>query len=198
MVSIMKVLYFCDSNYKGLFFGNVLYTTKCLWELRSFLWVVQSFVTDLSLSSSFAIGCGDWIVVLWFWSDFGVGFFFRVRSVWVEVLFWVVLMAETGKPLLKTVYYENCPGCKQDQINEMRRGIPIKEFLFIWIVTLCTSKRLPSFLGWFYHLFDYLGFISAVFVIGNAWHAMWNVPNFACKKKKEGRNVPNFVLAKRV
>lgn len=84
-----------------------------------------------------------------FWSDFGDWFLFQVRFVSVEVLFWVFSMAETGVPLLKKVYYDNCPGCKQDQINEVNRGIPIKEFLFIWIVTLCTSKSLASFLRLF-------------------------------------------------
>lgn len=49
-------------------------------------------------------------------------------------------MAGAAEPLLKKLYYENCPGCKVDQINENSRGIPIKEFLFIWIVVLCNGK----------------------------------------------------------
>ncbi|KAJ8635318.1 hypothetical protein MRB53_009585 [Persea americana] len=47
----------------------------------------------------------------------------------------------TAEPLLKKVYYEDCPGCKQEQINETRRGIPIIEFFFIWIVILCNGCK---------------------------------------------------------
>ncbi|RZS01327.1 hypothetical protein BHM03_00031170 [Ensete ventricosum] len=50
--------------------------------------------------------------------------------------------ASTG-PLLK-VYYDNCPGCKQDRKNEVRRGVPYREFFFIWIVTLCSGNLTNS------------------------------------------------------
>ncbi|CAI0410476.1 unnamed protein product [Linum tenue] len=43
-------------------------------------------------------------------------------------------------PLLKKQYYENCPGCKVDELKELKRGLPIREFLSIWTVVLCSGK----------------------------------------------------------
>ncbi|CAI0410481.1 unnamed protein product [Linum tenue] len=44
-------------------------------------------------------------------------------------------------PLLKKQYYENCPGCKVDELKELKRGLPIREFLSIWTVVLCSVYR---------------------------------------------------------
>ncbi|KAL5994800.1 hypothetical protein ACLOJK_024857 [Asimina triloba] len=48
---------------------------------------------------------------------------------------------EAAKPLLvkKHVYYDNCPGCKQDKINELRTGTPYKELFYIGLVVLCND-----------------------------------------------------------
>lgn len=44
-------------------------------------------------------------------------------------------------PLLKNHrYHENCPGCKVDQYKEIQRGLPVKQLLNVWMVTLCTGK----------------------------------------------------------
>ncbi|CAD5165003.1 unnamed protein product [Musa acuminata subsp. malaccensis] len=64
--------------------------------------------------------------------------------------------ANTG-PLLK-VYYENCPGCKQDRKNEVRRGVPYREFFYIWIVTLCSALPVAS-------LFPFLYFMNVIIII---------------------------------
>lgn len=62
-------------------------------------------------------------------------------------------MAENGAPLLeRMMYYESCPGCKLERRKEERRGIPYKEFLYAWIVTLCTGEEKLDyfwFLDWF-------------------------------------------------
>ncbi|RWW32803.1 hypothetical protein GW17_00002490 [Ensete ventricosum] len=63
--------------------------------------------------------------------------------------------ASTG-PLLK-VYYDNCPGCKQDRKNEVRRGVPYREFFFIWIVTLCSGNLTNSIIVSFLILHDRYG-----------------------------------------
>lgn len=51
-------------------------------------------------------------------------------------------MVEVSREALLKVYYENCPGCRQDRINEERLGIPFKTFIFIWSVQLCTVSLL--------------------------------------------------------
>lgn len=69
-------------------------------------------------------------------------------------------MAGNNEPLLKKkVYFDNCPGCKQDRKNEASLGIPYKEFFYVWIVTLCTGTRVfarsiyVSLFEFFYLLF---------------------------------------------
>ncbi|KAF3327232.1 hypothetical protein FCM35_KLT07350 [Carex littledalei] len=60
-------------------------------------------------------------------------------------------MAEVDVPLLDKVYYDNCPGCVQELKNEHSRGIPYREFLYVWVITLCAgtygSLFLSPFLG---------------------------------------------------
>ncbi|XP_058079214.1 protein ZINC INDUCED FACILITATOR-LIKE 1-like isoform X2 [Magnolia sinica] len=90
-------------------------------------------------------------------------------------------MAEIGIPLLEKVYYENCPGCRQDQINEKRRGIPFKEFFYIWIVILCTALPISSLFPFLYFMIRdfhiakseqdigfYAGYVGSAFMIGRA------------------------------
>nr|XP_018685994.1 PREDICTED: probable peptide/nitrate transporter At3g43790 isoform X1 [Musa acuminata subsp. malaccensis] len=85
--------------------------------------------------------------------------------------------ANTG-PLLK-VYYENCPGCKQDRKNEVRRGVPYREFFYIWIVTLCSALPVASLFPFLYFMTQdlhvakreedigfYAGFVGSAFMIG--------------------------------
>ncbi|CAL9108915.1 unnamed protein product [Musa acuminata var. zebrina] len=89
----------------------------------------------------------------------------------------VAMEASTG-PLLK-VYYENCPGCKQDRKNEVRRGVPYREFFYIWIVTLCSALPVASLFPFLYFMTQdlhvakreedigfYAGFVGSAFMIG--------------------------------
>jgi hypothetical protein len=55
-------------------------------------------------------------------------------------------MAEEYREALlkKDDYYENCPGCKVDQLKELKKGFPFRDLISIWIVVLCTGKTLIS------------------------------------------------------
>ncbi|GKU91563.1 hypothetical protein SLEP1_g5423 [Rubroshorea leprosula] len=54
---------------------------------------------------------------------------------------------ECRQTLLKKCYYENCPGCKVDQLKELKTGLPIRELVSMWIVVLCTALE-RCFLGY--------------------------------------------------
>lgn len=60
------------------------------------------------------------------------------------------------EPFLKNEkrYYENCPGCKVDQLKETKSGLPFTELFSIWIIVLCTGKfSLFALKGAFFFLF---------------------------------------------
>ncbi|KAL5994801.1 hypothetical protein ACLOJK_024858 [Asimina triloba] len=61
-------------------------------------------------------------------------------------------MADNKVPLLGKVYYENCPGCKQDQIKELRHGIPFKELSYIFIAVLCAALPISSLFPFLYFM----------------------------------------------
>lgn len=44
--------------------------------------------------------------------------------------------------LLKKHYYENCPGCKVEQLKELQKGFPIKQLVSVGVVVLCSGKSL--------------------------------------------------------
>ncbi|CAK7325108.1 unnamed protein product [Dovyalis caffra] len=45
------------------------------------------------------------------------------------------MAGECREALLKrNSYYENCPGCKVDQLKELKKGIPFREIASIWII----------------------------------------------------------------
>lgn len=50
-------------------------------------------------------------------------------------------MAEKEEPLLKKLYYENCPGCRVEKINETQEGLPLKNFFYAWAVVLTAGKN---------------------------------------------------------
>ncbi|THU59803.1 hypothetical protein C4D60_Mb07t05890 [Musa balbisiana] len=62
-------------------------------------------------------------------------------------------MAENTEPLLKRkVYFDGCPGCKQDRRKEASSGIPYKEFFYVWIITLCTALPISSLFPFIYFM----------------------------------------------
>ncbi|GAB2277723.1 Protein ZINC INDUCED FACILITATOR-LIKE 1 [Dionaea muscipula] len=91
-------------------------------------------------------------------------------------------MGERGKePLLKKVYYENCPGCKVELLKENQHGIPFKGLLTIWVIVL--SSVLPAsllfpflyFMIRDFHIAKteedigyYAGFVGSTFMLGRA------------------------------
>ncbi|XP_073110426.1 probable peptide/nitrate transporter At3g43790 isoform X3 [Elaeis guineensis] len=90
-------------------------------------------------------------------------------------------MATNANPLLKKVYHENCPGCKQDRRNEAHPGIPYKEFFYIWAVTLCSALPISSLFPFLYFMIRdlhiskreedigfYAGFVGSAFMFGRA------------------------------
>uniref|UniRef100_A0A6N2LRK4 Major facilitator superfamily (MFS) profile domain-containing protein n=1 Tax=Salix viminalis TaxID=40686 RepID=A0A6N2LRK4_SALVM len=54
--------------------------------------------------------------------------------------------------LKKDVYYENCPGCKVDQLKEFKRGFPFRELISIWIVVLCTALPISTLFPFLYFM----------------------------------------------
>ncbi|MCL7032138.1 hypothetical protein MKW94_012101 [Papaver nudicaule] len=54
--------------------------------------------------------------------------------------------------LLKTEYYENCPGCRINTSKETNFGIPYKDLFYIWIVALTTFLPVSSLYPYLYFL----------------------------------------------
>lgn len=90
---------------------------------------------------------------------------------------------ENRNALLETTkeYYENCPGCKIDRLNEEQRGVPYRNLSYIWIVSLCTALPICSLFPFIYfmirdfHIAEreedigfYAGFVGSSFMIGRA------------------------------
>ncbi|URE16918.1 major facilitator superfamily antiporter [Musa troglodytarum] len=99
-------------------------------------------------------------------------------------------MAENTEPLLKRkVYFDGCPGCKQDRRKEASSGIPYKEFFYVWIITLCTALPISSLFPFIYFMIRdlhvakreedigfYAGFVGASFMFGRALTSLfWGV-----------------------
>ncbi|KAF9676481.1 hypothetical protein SADUNF_Sadunf08G0006400 [Salix dunnii] len=92
-------------------------------------------------------------------------------------------MAEEYREALlkKDVYYENCPGCKVDQLKELKRGFPFRELISIWIVVLCTALPISTLFPFLYFMIRdfgiaereedigyYAGYVGSSFMIGRA------------------------------
>ncbi|KAJ6345048.1 hypothetical protein OIU78_007851 [Salix suchowensis] len=81
----------------------------------------------------------------------------------------------------KKEYFENCPGCKIDRLNEEQRGVPYRNLSYIWTVSLCTALPISSLFPFIYfmirdfHIAEieedigfYAGFVGSSFMIGRA------------------------------
>ncbi|KAG9454965.1 hypothetical protein H6P81_007869 [Aristolochia fimbriata] len=90
-------------------------------------------------------------------------------------------MGDAEQPLLKKIYYDNCPGCEREQRNELRRGIPFKEFMFVAITVLCASLPISSLFPFLYFMVRdfhiakrdedigyYAGYIGSSYMLGRA------------------------------
>uniref|UniRef100_A0A9I9D1K6 Major facilitator superfamily (MFS) profile domain-containing protein n=1 Tax=Cucumis melo TaxID=3656 RepID=A0A9I9D1K6_CUCME len=78
-------------------------------------------------------------------------------------------------------YYENCPGCKMEQYNQLHRGFPFRQLLMISFIVLITALPISSFFPFLYFMVRdfniaenvedigfYAGFIGASFMVGRA------------------------------
>ncbi|KAL6641943.1 hypothetical protein ACP70R_020124 [Stipagrostis hirtigluma subsp. patula] len=66
---------------------------------------------------------------------------------------WQEEAAEMSAPLLEKttngggggngggVYFDGCPGCAVDRRKAENPGIPYGNFIYVWIVTLCTGME---------------------------------------------------------
>ncbi|PSS19073.1 Protein ZINC INDUCED FACILITATOR-LIKE like [Actinidia chinensis var. chinensis] len=88
---------------------------------------------------------------------------------------------EHKQTLLKKDFYENCPGCKVDQLKEMEQGLPIKKLFSIWIVVLCAALPISSLFPFLYFMIRdfkiaereedvgyYAGYVGCSFMLGRA------------------------------
>lgn len=68
----------------------------------------------------------------------GTGF---SRAIGIRVLVKDQMTTEDIKQrLLEQDYNENCPGCKVDRRKVLQQGVPYREVLIIWVVTLASGK----------------------------------------------------------
>ncbi|CAF2135937.1 unnamed protein product [Brassica napus] len=92
-------------------------------------------------------------------------------------------MAEEYKEALleKHKYHEGCPGCKVEQMKQLRKGYPYLELSFVWIIVLSTSLPISSLYPFLYYMIEdfgvaktekdigfYAGFIGCSFMLGRA------------------------------
>ncbi|KAL0728164.1 hypothetical protein Bca4012_024257 [Brassica carinata] len=93
-------------------------------------------------------------------------------------------MAEEYKEALlekNKYHHEGCPGCKVEQMKQLRRGYPYLELSFVWIIVLSTSLPISSLYPFLYYMIEdfgvaktekdigfYAGFIACSFMLGRA------------------------------
>ncbi|KAF7847931.1 hypothetical protein BT93_L2440 [Corymbia citriodora subsp. variegata] len=99
--------------------------------------------------------------------------------------------------LLKKHYYENCPGCKVDNLKESRRGLPIRELLSIWIVVLCSALTVSSLFPYLYFMIRdfhiakreedigyYAGYVGSSLFLGRVLTSiLWGIVADRCGRK---------------
>jgi hypothetical protein len=51
------------------------------------------------------------------------------------------MAAEGASPLLKKEYHPGCPGCAYDQKKDLQRGMPYKEFFYVWMICLTAGTE---------------------------------------------------------
>lgn len=90
-------------------------------------------------------------------------------------------MADNTVPLLEKVYFENCPGCRQEKKTAANPGIPYKDFAYVWMVTLCTALPISLLFPFLYFMIRdlhvakreedigfYAGFVGSSLMFGRA------------------------------
>ncbi|XP_062196685.1 probable peptide/nitrate transporter At3g43790 isoform X1 [Phragmites australis] len=82
-------------------------------------------------------------------------------------------------------YYEGCPGCRLDQINKTKAGIPYLNFFYIWVVCLTAAMPIQSLFPYLYFMIRdlkvtkqeqdigfYAGFVGATYFLGRTISAV--------------------------
>ncbi|CAO2147531.1 unnamed protein product, partial [Urochloa humidicola] len=86
---------------------------------------------------------------------------------------------ESTSPLLKEEYHPGCPGCAYDRRKHLLRGMPYKEFLYVWMISLTAALPISSLFPFLYFMIRdlnvakrtedigfYAGFVGASFMLG--------------------------------
>lgn len=93
-----------------------------------------------------------------------------------------LLQAPEGRT---TKYYEGCPGCRLDEANKTRTGVPYLNFFYIWVVCLAAALPVQSLFPYLYFMIRdlkvakeeqdigfYAGFVGATYFLGRAISAV--------------------------
>lgn len=80
---------------------------------------------------------------------------------------------------------EGCPGCRLDEINKAKTGIPYLNFLYIWLVCLCSTLPIQSLFPYLYFMIRdlkvakqeedigyYAGFVGASYFLARAFSSV--------------------------
>ncbi|XP_068659655.1 protein ZINC INDUCED FACILITATOR-LIKE 1-like [Aristolochia californica] len=106
-------------------------------------------------------------------------------------------MDDTKEPMLKKVYYENCPGCRREKLLEVQPGIPFMEFSYISIVVLCNALPVTSLYPFLYFMIRdfriakreedigyYAGYVGSSYMFGRSLTAvLWGMVADRCGRK---------------
>nr|CAB3488994.1 unnamed protein product [Digitaria exilis] len=104
--------------------------------------------------------------------------------VWIVTLCTASIMGDEGtSPLLEEEeeeeYQPGCPGCAYDRRKDLLRGMPYKEFLYVWMISLTAALPISSLFPFLYFMIRdlnvakrtedigfYAGFVGASFMFG--------------------------------
>lgn len=84
---------------------------------------------------------------------------------------------------------EGCPGCRLDEINKSKTGIPYLNFFYVWVVCLCAALPIQSLFPYLYFMIRdlevakqeqdigfYAGFVGAAYFLGRTISAVpWGI-----------------------
>uniref|UniRef100_A0A453HIF7 Major facilitator superfamily (MFS) profile domain-containing protein n=1 Tax=Aegilops tauschii subsp. strangulata TaxID=200361 RepID=A0A453HIF7_AEGTS len=103
--------------------------------------------------------------------------------------------AESSVPLLEKkagglLYVEGCPGCAIDRRKAENPGIPYSSFLYVWVITLSTDKRLACckknrrywVLCWVCRCFFYVRKIFDGNYLGNSSRPYWEEASYSVQR----------------
>nr|CAB3490833.1 unnamed protein product [Digitaria exilis] len=101
--------------------------------------------------------------------------------VWIVTLCTASIMGDEGtSPLLEEEEYQpGCPGCAYHRRKDLLRGMPYKEFLYVWMISLTAALPISSLFPFLYFMIRdlnvakrtedigfYAGFVGASFMFG--------------------------------